>query len=170
MRLIQFGAAAATLLAELPSAQSAWEQIRWGVLPETVIAASRRQAQRNDLPGERRVKRAGGAELRLKSFVVAERDYGGVTVQATFWFDEQRRLLAISEEPANGDLAASESCGAIETELRGRYGEVDLLTEKEATKHLIWRDENAKTRIHFWLNEGADCAVEYRQLRGPLDR
>ncbi len=162
--------AAAALAVLGTGAEAAWDGVRWGVAPQDVISATRQQAQSNDLPGERRIKQAGGAELRLKSYVVGERDYGGVGVQSTFWFDDARRLMAVSEEPANGDLGVEESCGALEAALRARYGEVDLVTEKDTTKHMIWRDEDAKTRIHFWFHEGADCAVEYRQLRGPIDR
>ena len=53
--------------------------------------------------------------------------------------------------------------------LAGRYGPADLVTDKGELRHLIWRDEPRRTRIHF-RDTGGDCTIDYRELRGPLDR
>jgi hypothetical protein len=95
---------------------------------------------------------------------------GTIRLHATFWFDPQGRLWSVTEELAEADGAAGYICEELEAALAERYGQRDLVTEKGALRHIIWRDEPRKTRIHYRETEGADCAIEYRELRGPLDR
>jgi hypothetical protein len=76
----------------------------------------------------------------------------------------------VTEEPLEADGPAAETCARLEDALAERYGERDLVTDKGELHHIIWRDEAKKTRIHFREGEGGDCAIEYRELRGPLDR
>ena len=58
---------------------------------------------------------------------------------------------------------------ALAAALAAQYGPADLTNDKGELRHLIWRVEPRKTRIHF-RDTGGDCTIEYRELRGPLDR
>lgn len=147
-----------------------WEGVRWNMSPAQVFAAAKGQASRAEGWGGRRVKPTRRPALTLKDRVEGERWVGGLRVRATFWFDPAGRLWSVTEEPADADGPAAEACARLEAALAARYGERDLMTDKGGQRHLIWRDEALKTRIHFRAGEGGDCALEYHELRGPLDR
>jgi nitrite reductase/ring-hydroxylating ferredoxin subunit len=165
------GAAFAAALAFVAGeAGAVWDAMRWGYAPEQVIAAARGQARRNEDMASRRVEVTGQPRLLLRSHVIAERKFGDSVLTALFWFDERGRLTLITEEPAEGDMPANDLCATIEAEFDKRYGQADLVTEKGETKHVIWRDEKAGLRIHFRVSAETECSIDYRQLRGPLDR
>jgi len=144
--------------------------VRWNMSEGQVLAATRGETERAEGWAGRRVKPTRKPELTLKGRIVGERLLGAVRVHATFWFDPQGRLWSVTEEPAEADGAAAYTCEELEAALAERYGQRDLVTEKGSLRHIIWRDEARKTRIHFREGEGGDCAIEYRELRGPLDR
>jgi hypothetical protein len=172
MRLRAFSAAtlgAAFLLAASPAA-AMWDAVRWNMTEAQVLAATRGQTQRAEGWSGRRVKPTRQPALTLKDRIVGERQLGAVRVQATFWFDPEGRLWSITEEVAEADGAAASICQGLEAALEARYGQRDIVTEKGELRHLIWRDEAKKTRIHFRESDAGDCAIEYRELRGPLDR
>lgn len=160
---------AALLLAASPAA-AMWEGIRWNMSEAQALAATRGATERAEGWSGRRVKPTRSPALTLKDRIVGERMLGAVRVQATFWFDPEGRLWSITEEPAEADGAAAAVCETLEAALEARYGQRDLVNEKGDLRHIIWRDEAKKTRIHFRESAGGDCTVEYRELRGPLDR
>ncbi len=153
-----------------PEAGAVWDQIRWGYAPEQVMSAAKGIARRNEDVANRRVEVTGQHRMLLRSHIVAERKFGDATLTSLFWFDENGRLMLITEEPADGDSPSNDLCTTLAEEFEKRYGEADLVTEKGETKHIIWRDEKAKLRIHFRVSADTECSIEYRQLRGPLDR
>jgi hypothetical protein len=169
MRVKRWLLAAAVLLAASPAA-AMWDGVRWNMSEAQVLAATRGETARAEGWSGRRVKPTRKPALTLKDRLAGERLIGTVRVQAIFWFDPQGRLWSVTEEPAEADFAAAETCAQLEAALAARYGESDLATDKGELRHLIWRDEAKKTRIHFREGEGGDCAIEYRELRGPLDR
>ncbi len=163
-----FMAGAALLLSAAPAA-ALWEGMRWNMDEAQVLAAARGEAVRAEGWAGRRVKPTRRTEMTLKDRVAGERWFGGVRLHAVFWFDPEGRLWSVTEEPVEADGPA-EICGRLEAVLAAQYGESDLATDKGELRHLIWRDETKKTRIHFREDEGGNCAIEYRELRGPLDR
>ncbi len=156
-------------MAATPAA-AMWEGVRWNMSEAQVLAATRGETTRAEGWGGRRVKPTRKPKLTLKDRIVGERVLGTIRVHATFWFDPQGRLWSVTEEPAEADGTAAHGCEQLEAALTARYGERDLSTDKGELRHLIWRDEPKKTRIHFREGEGGDCTIEYRELRGPLDR
>jgi len=162
-------AAAALFFASSP-AEAMWAGVRWNMSEAQVLAATKGQAARAEGWAGRRVKPTRRPALTLKERLAGERWLGGLRVHAIFWFDPENRLWSVTEEPAEADGPAAEACAQLEAALAARYGERDLVTDKGELRHLIWRDEAGKTRIHFRESEGGDCAIEYRELRGPLDR
>jgi hypothetical protein len=171
MRVKAFPAAlgAAFLLAASPAA-AMWDGVRWNMSEVQVLAVTRGQTQRAEGWSGRRVKPTRQPALTLKDRIIGERQLAAVRVQATFWFDPEGRLWSITEEVAEADGAAASICQELEAALEARYGQRDIVTEKGELRHLIWRDEAKKTRIHFRETDAGDCAIEYRELRGPLDR
>ena len=161
-------AAAALGLAAAPAA-AMWDGVRWNMSEAQVLAATRGQTSRAEGWAGRRVKPTRQPALMLKDRIAGERALGLARVHAVFWFDPQGRLWSVTEEPSDAD-GPQETCGQIEAALVARYGESDLSTDKGELRHLIWRDERNKTRIHFREDEGGTCTIEYRELRGPLDR
>jgi hypothetical protein len=166
MRLTPFLAAAALVAGAEPAA-AMWDGVRWNMSEAQVLAITR-GARADGMVG-RRVKPTRRPALMLKDRIAAERLFGGVRLNAVFWFDPEGRLWSVTEEPAEAD-GPQATCAALEAALTDRYGENDLSTDKGDFRHLIWRDEPKKTRIHFREDEGGTCAIEYRELRGPLDR
>jgi hypothetical protein len=162
-----YGALALALIAAAAPAQAMWDGVRWNMGEAEVLRATR--GTRTEGWAGRRVKPTRQPAMMLKDRVAAERDFGPVRVQAVFWFDPAGRLWSVTEEPAEAD-GPQATCGALQAALVARYGETDIVTDKGAFRHLIWRDERRKTRIHFREDEGGSCAIEYRELRGPLDR
>jgi hypothetical protein len=160
--------AALALAAGAAPAAAMWDGVRWNMSEAQVLAATRGQTSRAEGWAGRRVKPTRQPAMMLKDRVSGERVFGEVRVQAIFWFDPQGRLWSVTEEPVelDGPLA---TCGALEAALVARNGETDIVTDKGTYRHLIWRDEPKKTRIHFREDDGG-CAIEYRELRGPLDR
>jgi hypothetical protein len=158
----------ALLLSATPAA-AMWEGVRWNMSPAAVLAATRGQTQRAEAWGGRRVKPTRRPEQSLRDLVEGERLLGGVRVQATFWFNADGRLWSVTEQAVEADFAPGDLCAQLEEALLARYGDSDLVTEKGDLRHLIWRDEPGRTRIHL-RDGGGDCVVEYRELRGPLDR
>jgi hypothetical protein len=169
MRLNRPLLAAAVFLAASPAA-AMWDGVRWNMSEGQVLAATRGETERADGRAGRRVKPTRKPEMTLKDRIVGERWLGGIRVHATFWFDPNGRLWSVTEELAEADGAAAYICEELEAALAERYGQRDLVTERGTLRHIIWRDERGKTRVHFRENEGGDCAIEYRELRGPLDR
>ncbi|HEY7608339.1 MAG TPA: hypothetical protein VIF14_03835 [Alphaproteobacteria bacterium] len=157
-------------LAAAGPAAAMWDGIRWNMSEREVLAAGRGQLAHADGWAGRRVKPTRRPALTLKDRVAGERVIGGVRVQTTFWFNPDGRLWSVTEEPLEADGPAAETCARLDAALAERYGERDLVTDKGELRHVIWRDETKKTRIHFREGEGGDCAIEYRELRGPLDR
>ncbi len=166
--LVLFLAATALVAGGEPAA-AMWDGVRWNMSEGEVLAATRGQTTRAEGWAGRRVKPTRQPATMLKDRVVGERDLGTVRVMAVFWFEPQGRLWSVTEEPSEAD-GPQATCGALEAALTARYGEVDLITDKADQRHLIWRDEPRKTRIHFREDEGGTCVIEYRELRGPLDR
>ncbi len=164
-----FLASAAALLALLIAvpAQAMWDGVRWNMNEGEVLRATR--GTRTEGWAGRRVKPTRQPAMMLKDRIAAERNFGPVRVQAIFWFDPAGRLWSVTEEPVEAD-GPQATCGALEAAIVARYGETDIVTDKGSFRHLIWRDERGKTRIHFREDEGGTCALEYRELRGPLDR
>ena len=158
---------AAVLLAGTAPVAAMWDGVRWNMSEAQVLAATR--GERVEGWAGRRVKPTRRPALMLKDRVAAERLFGGVRLNAVFWFDPDGRLWSVTEEPSEAD-GPQATCAALEAALTARYGESDLTTDKGDFRHLIWRDEPKKTRIHFREDEGGTCAIEYRELRGPLDR
>lgn len=150
-------------------AAAMWEGVRWNMSEAQVLAATRGQTARAEGWAGRRVKPTRQPALMLKDRIAGERMMGGITLQAVFWFDPHGRLWSVTEEPSDAD-GPQATCAAIEAALAAQYGESDLATDKGDLRHLIWRDEKRKTRIHFREDAGGTCAIEYRELRGPLDR
>lgn len=146
-----------------------WDGVRWNMSPEAVLAATKGQTQRAEGWSGRRVQPSRRPATALKDLVEGERELGGLRVAASFWFDPARRLWSITEAPLEGDGPQGEACARLAAALAARYGPADLATDKGELQHLIWRDEGGRTRVHFRDADG-DCAVEYRELRGPLDR
>ena len=168
MRLSPF-LLAALVLAATPAA-AMWEGVRWNMGESEVLAATKGQTARAEGWAGRRVKPTRRPALILKDRLVGERVLGGTRVGAVFWFDPEGRLWSVTEEPLEADFAAGEICARLEAALAARYGARDLVTDKGELRHVIWRDEPKKTRIHFRESEAGDCTIEYRELRGPLDR
>jgi len=160
---------AAILVAVATPAAAMWEGVRWNMTDTQVLAATKGQTQRAEGWGGRRVKPTRRPAMALKDIVAGERSLGGLRVVATFWFDPAGRLWSVTEAPLEGDGPQGEACDRLAAALVARYGAADLVTDKGELRHLIWRDEPGKTRIHFRDSDG-DCAIEYRELRGPLDR
>ncbi len=161
--------AAAVLAVGAAPAAAMWDGVRWNMTDGEVLAATRGLTSRAEGWAGRRVKPTRQPATMLKDRVVGERDLGTVRVMAVFWFEPKGRLWSVTEEPSEAD-GPQATCGALEAALTARYGEVDLVTDKADLRHLIWRDERGKTRIHFREDEGGTCVIEYRELRGPLDR
>ena len=157
------------LIAAAAPAAAMWDGLRWNMSEAEVLRATRGQTSRAEGWAGRRVKPTRRPAMMLKDRVSGERVFGEVRLQAIFWFDPQGRLWSVTEEPVEPD-GPQATCGALEAALVARYGESDLVTDKGSFRHLIWRDEPKKTRIHFRADEGGSCAIEYRELRGPLDR
>jgi hypothetical protein len=162
-----WGALAATAVFAATPAAAMWDGVRWNMSEAQVLAVTR--GVRAEGWVGRRVKPTRRPALMLKDRVAAEREFGSVRLNAVFWFDPDGRLWSVTEEPAEAD-GPQATCAALEAALTDRYGESDLTTDKGGFRHLIWRDEPKKTRIHFREDEGGTCAIEYRELRGPLDR
>ena len=169
MRLSGALLAAALGIAATP-AFAMWDGVRWNMTEAEVLAATRGQTARAEGWAGRRVKPTRRPPLTLKDRLVGERLLGDARVNAVFWFDPEGRLWSVTEEPVEADFAAGEICQHLEAALAARYGERDLVTDKGELRHIIWRDETKKTRVHFRESEGGDCTIEYRELRGPLDR
>jgi hypothetical protein len=161
--------ALALMVAASPAA-AMWDGVRWNMSEAEVLRATRGETARAEGWAGRRVKPTRQPALTLKDRLAGERLLGTVRVHAIFWFDPQGRLWSVTEEPAEADSTAADICEQLEAALAARYGERDLSTDKGDQRHLIWRDEPKKTRIHFREGEGGDCTIEYRELRGPLDR
>lgn len=159
-----------TMLYANPAA-ALWEGMRWNMSVGQVLAAGQGQGQVQRTGGwsARRVQPSRRPALNLKDLAEGERFLGGQRVLATFWFDPAGRLWSITEGANESDGPAGETCDALAASLVGRHGPADLATDKGELRHLIWRDEPRKTRIHF-RDTGGDCTIEYRELRGPLDR
>lgn len=155
------------LAAGAAPARAMWDGVRWNMSEAEVLRATR--GTRAEGWAGRRVKPTRQPAMMLKDRVEAERHFGEVRVQAVFWFDPKGRLWSVTEEPVEAD-GPQATCGALETALVARYGATDIATDKGSFRHLIWRDERGRTRIHFREDEGGTCAIEYRELRGPLDR
>ena len=160
-------AAAMAIAAGAAPAHAIWDGVRWNMSEAEVLRATR--GTRAEGWAGRRVKPTRQPATMLKDRIEAERTIGEVRVQAVFWFDPTGRLWSVTEEPVEAD-GPQATCGALEAALVARHGESDIVTDKGALRHLIWRDERRKTRIHFREDEGGTCAIEYRELRGPLDR
>jgi hypothetical protein len=157
----------------VPSAAAAmWDGVRWNMSAPEVLAAGKGRIQRGEAWTGRRVKPTRRPALMLKDLLEGEREFRGLVLHAVFWFDPVGRLWSIGETfAAARDEPASQSCARLEAALIEHFGPADLLTEKGEERHFIWRDEERKTRIHFLdAGAGGDCAIEYRELRGPLDR
>ena len=164
-----FLAAAFALCIGVAPAAAMWDGVRWNMSEAQVLAATRGQTARAEGWAGRRVKPTRQPAMMLKDRVAGERVFGDVRVQAVFWFDPQGRLWSVTEEPVDAD-GPQATCAQLEAALAARFGEIDLTTEKGERRHLIWRDERKKTRIHFREDDGGNCTIEYRELRGPLDR
>ena len=161
---------AALLLAAMASPAAAlWDGMRWNMTLAEVMAAGRGQLQRMEGWGGRRVQPSRRPAVALKDLAEGERLLGGYRVVATFWFEPGGRLWSVTEGTNEADGPAGEACDALAAALAGRYGPADLVTDKGEHRHIIWRDEPRRTRIHF-RDTGGDCSIEYRELRGPLDR
>lgn len=161
-------AALAAFLAAAPAA-AMWDGVRWNMSEAEVLRATRGQTSRAEGWAGRRVKPTRQPAMMLKDRVSGERAVGEVRVQSIFWFDPEGRLWSVTEEPVEAD-GPQATCAQLEAALAARYGETDISTDKGERRHLIWRDERRKTRIHFREDDGGNCAIEYRELRGPLDR
>jgi len=161
---------AALLLVSLASPAAAlWDGMRWNMTVAEVMAAGRGQLQKGSGWSGRRVQPSRRPAMTLKDLAEGERMLGSQRVFATFWFDPAGRLWAITEGANESDGPAGETCDALSAALAARYGPADLVTDKGELLHLIWRDEPRRTRIHF-RDSGGDCTIDYRELRGPLDR
>ncbi|MCW5773275.1 MAG: hypothetical protein KIT16_16665 [Rhodospirillaceae bacterium] len=149
-----------------------WDGVSWNASPDQVIAAAQGRAKPGEGWGGRRVKPTLRPALALKDLVEGDRLLGGQRVHAVFWFTPDRRLWSVTEEPAAAavDGPAGSGCAALEAALAARYGPIDLSTTTGIERHLIWRDEGHKTRVHFRDSGEGVCAIEYVELRGPLDR
>jgi len=164
-----FAAAALTALFIATPAAAMWDGVRWNMSEAQVLAATRGQTSKAEGWAGRRVKPTRQPAMMLKDRVAGERVFGEVRLQAIFWFDPKDRLWSVTEEPVEAD-GPQATCEALEAALVARYGDRDIVTDKGSFRHLIWRDERKKTRIHFREDDGGTCAIEYRELRGPLDR
>ena len=160
---------AAFLVFYASPAAALWEGMRWNMTVAEVVAAGRGQVHRADGWAGRRVQPSRRPAMTLKDLAEGERLFGGQRLVATFWFDPAGRLWSITEGTNESDGPAGEACDTLAAALAARYGPADLVTDKGELRHLIWRDEPRKTRIHF-RDTGGDCTIEYRELRGPLDR
>jgi hypothetical protein len=154
----------------LSPAAAMWDGVRWNMNAAEVLAAAQNSLRPGAGWGGRRVKPTRRPALALEDALEGERLLGGHRVRAVFWFDPEGRLWSVTEEPLEADGPAGEACAGLEAALAAQYGASDLVTEKGELRHRIWRDEPRKTRIHFRTSDGGDCAIEYRELRGPLDR
>lgn len=166
------GAGIFVALAAAAPAAAMWEGVRWNASPQQVLAAARGRAKAGEGWGGRRVKPTLHAATTLKDLVEGDRVLGGQRVHAVFWFTAEGKLWSVTEEPADADVdgVGSGNCSALAAAISARHGAVDLVTVKGEERHLIWRDEPRKTRIHFRDSGDGGCAIEYLELRGPLDR
>ncbi len=147
-----------------------WDGVRWNMSEAQVLAALAGEGTRAEGWAGRRVKPTRRPAMTLKDRIAGERWLGDARVRATFWFNPEGRLWSVTEEPLATDGPAGEACAQLEAALAMRYGASDLVTDKGELRHLIWRDEARRTRIHFRAADSGDCTIDYRELRGPLDR
>jgi hypothetical protein len=157
------------LLALAAPAEAMWDGVRWNMSEAAVLAAGKGRLTRADGWGGRRVRPSRRPAVSLKDRLEGERELGGQRVVATFWFAPDDRLWSVTEAPLDADGPAGEACQRMAAALEARYGPADLATDKGELRHLIWRDERGRTRIHLRDSDG-DCLIDYRELRGPLDR
>jgi hypothetical protein len=169
MRGLLLFAALVSFAAAAPPAAALWDGMRWNMTLDEVMRAGRGQLHRVDGWGGRRVQPSRQPAVSLKDLAEGERMLGGLRIVTTFWFEPGGRLWSVTEGTNEADGPAGEACDALAAALAAQYGPADLTNDKGELRHLIWRVEPRKTRIHF-RDTGGDCTIEYRELRGPLDR
>jgi hypothetical protein len=149
-----------------------WDGVRWNMSPGQVLAATHGRAAASPGWNGRRVEPSRRPAVTLKDLVEGDRRLGGERVHAVFWFTPGGRLWSVTEQPLDADIdgPGHRNCDALAAALGARYGAVDLLTVKGDDRYLIWRDERRKTRVHFHEYGDGACVIDYRELRGPLDR